>query len=406
MAAMNRGARHVLRITADPPHFIAAMQLGVTLTSLAIGALGEPVFAHVFDPVMATAFAVVLALLVITYLHVVLGELVPKGLALSNPERIALAVSTPVRAFFWVFAPFVWLLKRSTEFVLRRLGREPPGAEHAAHSEAELRMLLSISAEQGEIERGEQEMVDKVFEFADKDVADVMVPRPDVVALSIELPSEEALQAVLDSPYTRYPVYRGSLDEIVGILHVRDLIAALHDRGLAAVVIDDLLRPALMVPETKSLVELLTEFKRTQQHMAIVIDEYGTMEGIVTLEDLVEEIVGEITDEFDVEETAVERIDDDTVRIDGTLTIDEFDELFHTDLPDDDYHTVAGFVFGLLGRAPEPGDEVEHNEITFRVDSLEGQRIERLTVTFGWRRARESEDGDADEVRSARQSER
>src|SRR3954470_15972673 len=246
----NRSARAVLRITGDPPHFIAAMQLGVTLTSLAIGALGEPLFSQFFDPVMATALAVVLALLVITYLHVVLGELVPKGLALSNPERVALAFSAPIRAFFFVFAPFVWLLKRSTELVLRRLGREPPGADHAAHSEVELRMLLSSSAEHGEIERGEQEMVDKVFDFADKDVADVMVPRPDIVALSIELPPEEALQAVLESPYTRYPVYRGTLDEIVGILHVRDLISAMHDRGLAAVDVEDLLRPALMVPET------------------------------------------------------------------------------------------------------------------------------------------------------------
>src|SRR6185295_721194 len=149
---------------------------------------------------------------------------------------------------------------------------------------------------------------------------------------------------------------------------------------------------AYMVPETKDLGALLTEFRRTNQHMAIVIDEYGSMEGIVTLEDLLEEIVGEITDEFDIEAEPVDRIDDDTVRIDGTLTIDEFNELFGTSLPDDDYHTVAGFVFGLLGRAPEPGDEVEYERIVFRVDSLEGQRIERLTVTFGWRHGQDGEE--------------
>ena len=297
--------------------------------------------------------AVIFALLIISYLHVVLGELVPKGLALSHPERIALAVSTPVRGFFILFKPFIWLLKRSTEYVLQLLGQEEPGAEHAAHSEAELRMLLSSSAEQGEIERGEQEMVDKVFDFADKDVADVMVPRSDVVALSIDLPAEEALQAVLDSPYTRYPVYRDTLDEIVGVLHVRDLIAAMHERGIAAVDVEELLRPATMVPETKGLVALLTEFKRTKQHMAIVIDEYGTMEGIVTLEDLLEEIVGEITDEFDEPEESFERVDEDTVRIDGTMTIDGFNAQFESDLPDDDYHTVAGFVFGRS--RPRPG---------------------------------------------------
>jgi putative hemolysin len=390
----DRRARAVLKITSDPPNFIAAMQLGVTLTSLAIGALGEPVLAHLFEPVLATVLSVIIALLIITFLHVVIGELVPKGLALSHAERIALAVSTPVRAFFFVFRPFVWLLKRSTESVLGWLGQEPPGAEGEAHSEAELRMLLSSSAEQGEIERGEQEMVDNVFDFADKDVADVMVPRPDVVALAIGLQPEDALQAVLESPYTRYPVYRESLDDIIGILHVRDLVAALYNRGIAAVDLEELLRPAQMVPETKGLVELLTEFKRLNQHMAIVIDEYGTMEGIVTLEDLIEEIVGEITDEFDVADDSVERIDEDTVRIDGTMTIDQFDELFATDLPDDDYHTVAGFVFGLLGRAAEPGDEVEYEGTTFRVEAIEGQRIDRLTVTFGWRHAPQDDEAD------------
>ncbi len=392
----DRRARAVLRITSDPPNFIAAMQLGVTLTSLAIGALGEPVLAHLFEPPLAAALAVILALLIITYLHVVIGELVPKGIALSHPERIALAVSTPVRGFFILFKPFIWLLKRSTEYVLGALGQEAPGAESAAHSEVELRMLLSTSAEQGEIERGEQEMVDKVFDFADKDVADVMVPRPDVIALSIELPAEEALRLVLDSPYTRYPVYRESLDEIVGVLHVRDLIAAMHERGIAAVNLEQLLRPATMVPETKGLVALLTEFKRTKQHMAIVIDEYGTMEGIVTLEDLLEEIVGEITDEFDEPEETVERVDEDTVRIDGTMTIDDFNDQFDAGLPDEDYHTVAGFVFGALGRTAEPGDEVGHDGIAFHVDAVEGQRIVRLTITFGWRPAGEAPSDDTE----------
>jgi putative hemolysin len=378
----NRRARDVRRITADPPRFIAAMQLGVTITSLAIGALGEQVLAHRFDAIMAGFLAVIVALLIVTFLHVVFGELVPKGIALGHPERTALAVSTPVRAFFFVFRPLIWLLQRSTEVILRALGLEPPGAEHEAHSEAELRMLLSSSAEQGEIEQDEQEMLYKVFDFADKEAADVMVPRPEVVALSIDLPPEDALQAVLDSPFTRYPVYRGSVDQIVGILHVRDLIAAIHDRGLAEVDIEEVIRPATMVPETKDLGMLLSEFRRTNQHMAIVIDEYGNMEGIVTLEDLLEEIVGEIEDEFDLPDDTVEQVDEDTVRIDGTFTIDDFNEQFELDLPDEDFHTVGGFVFGALGRPAEPGDEVQHNGVQFHVDSIEGHRIERLTVTF------------------------
>jgi putative hemolysin len=390
----HRRAKTVLRITGDPPRFIAAMQLGVTLTSLAIGALGEPLFAHLFEPVMATVVAVILALFIITFLHVVIGELVPKGIALSHPESTALRFSTPVRVFFIVMRPLIWLLQRATELVLGWLGQEPPGADHEAHSEAELRMLLSSSAEQGEIALGEQEMLYKVFDFADKEVSDVMVPRPEVVALSIDLPPAEALEIVLSSPYTRYPVYRESMDDIVGILHVRDLVAAMHDPDGMRVNLEELLRPATMVPETKDLAALLAEFRRGNQHMAIVIDEYGDVEGIVTLEDLLEEIVGEIEDEFDLPDETVERVDEDTVRIGGTFSIDDFNEQFGTDLPIEDYHTVAGFVFGQLGRAAEPGDEISHDGIVFRVDSVEGQRIDRLTVTFGWRHAAVADDRD------------
>ncbi len=225
-------------------------------------------------------------------------------------------------------------------------------------------------------------MLSKVFDFADKEVSDVMVPRPEVVAISIALPPPEALKSVLESPYTRYPVYRDSLDDIVGVLHIRDLIEAMHDSGIANVDLETLVRPAYMVPETKDLASLLTEFRRTNQHMAVVIDEYGSMEGIVTLEDLLEEIVGEIEDEFDRPDDTIEQVDDDTIRVDGTFPIDEFNAKFDCDLPHEDYHTVAGFVFGQLGRGAEAGDEVAHDGLKFHVDSVDGQRIDRLTITF------------------------
>src|SRR5580765_8516039 len=378
----SRRARQVLRITDSPPRFIAAMQLGVTLTSLGIGALGEHALSRLFDPVVATVLAVIIAYLLLTFFHVVIGELVPKAIALGHSERTALAVATPVRAFFTVTGPLIWLLRRSTQLVLGLFGLEEPGAEGAVHSEAELKMLVSESTERGEIEEGEQEMLYKVFDFADKEVSDVMVPRPQVVALSVDLPPEQALQAVLQSPYTRYPVYRGAIDEIVGVLHVRDLIAAMHERGIASVQLEELLRPAYMVPETKDLAALLTEFRKQNQHMAIVLDEYGNTEGIVTLEDVLEEIVGEIEDEFDLPDESVERIDENTIRIDGTFPIDDFNEQFGSDLPQEDYHTVAGFVFGVLGRAAEVGDECERAGLRFHVDEVEGTRIQRLTVTF------------------------
>jgi putative hemolysin len=196
----NRRAKLVLRLTAEPARFIAAMQLGVTVTSLAIGALGEHALTRAFDPLMATVIAVVIALLVLTFFHVVVGELVPKGISLGYSERTALLVATPVRAFFLLFKPLIWLLQRSSDITLRALGLEPPGADGAAYSEAELKMLLERSTVEGELEEEDQEMLYKVFDFADKEVSDVMVPRTKVVALSIDLPPEVAFQAVLDSP--------------------------------------------------------------------------------------------------------------------------------------------------------------------------------------------------------------
>jgi magnesium and cobalt exporter, CNNM family len=376
------------------------MQLGVTLTSLGIGALGEQALAHALDPYLATVLAVVIAFLIITYLHVVIGELVPKAVALRYPERIALGVSTAVRGFFVLAYPLIWILQRSTELILRALGLETPGDERDALSEAELRMLLGRATEHGEIEREEQEMLYKVFDFADKEAADVMVPRPEVVALSIDLPPEECLAAVIESPFTRYPVYRETLDDIVGILHVRDLFSALNDQGFANVRIEELLRAAYIVPETKDLAALLADFRRTNFHMAVVVDEYGTMAGIVTLEDLVEEIVGEIEDEFDLPDESVEHVDDKTVRVDGTFPIDDFNERFGLELPIEDYHTVAGFVFGLLGRAAEAGDEVEYNGVRFRVLEIEGSRIEKIEVQFIEPPARPHED-DQQEERAA-----
>ena len=397
--AGNRRARDVLKITSDPPNFIAAMQLGVTLTSLAIGAFGEQVLANLFEPVDGDVPR--------RPVRAADHHVPARRARRARPEGDRARPPGADRAGGLRARARVLLRDEAADLVAEALDRlraaplrqEAAGAENTAHSEVELRMLLSTSAEQGEIERGEQEIVDKVFDFADKDVADVMVPRPDVLALSIDMPAEEALRVVLDSPYTRYPVYRETIDEIVGVLHVRDLIAAMHDRGIAAVGVEDLLRPAPMVPETKGLLALLTEFKRTKQHMAIVIDEYGTMEGIVTLEDLLEEIVGEITDEFDEPEETYERVDDDTVRIEGTMTIDDFNDQFEAELPDADYHTVAGFVFGALDRAAEPGDEVTHDGIVFHVDEIEGQRIVRITVTFGWRPAGEGS-ADQDELES------
>ena len=225
-------------------------------------------------------------------------------------------------------------------------------------------------------------MIDKVFVFGDKDVADVMVAKPDVAAISVDMPPEEALAVVLDSPYTRYPVFRESLDDIVGVLHVRDLFNAIHDRGLDGLDLESLLRPAYVVPETKDLASLLQEFRRTNNHFAVVVDEYGGMVGIATLEDLLEEIVGEIEDEFDVPEEPVEQIGEDSYRVDGMFSIDEFNERFGTELPD------GGLPHGrrLRLRPARPragaGRRRAYDGMRFDVLEVEGNRIERIAVTF------------------------
>jgi len=389
----NKRARRVLRLLEVPPRFISAIQLGVTLSSLALGAIGEPVVSELlkrpldllpasWHTSVATTISVILAFAILTYFHVVMGEIVPKSFTLEHPERVALWTAGPISAFHTIFRPFIWVLVRSSGAVLRWFGVTPASGLTLVHSEEELKMLVTASREKGVIEEEEQEMLHKVFEFADKDAEDVMVPRPDMVAVPIELPVPELLRLVLSHPFTRYPVYENELDDIVGVLHVRDLFSALHERGLQSVDVRSILREAIMVPETKPLDELLAEFQRTSNHLAIVVDEYGTVEGLVTLEDLLEEIVGEIGDEFDLPAAGVRRIGRGRVRIGGSFPIDEFNERFGKHLPVDDYHTVGGFVFGELGRAPKVGDIVSYDGVRFEVSATDGPRIREVDVTL------------------------
>jgi CBS domain containing-hemolysin-like protein len=287
-----------------------------------------------------------------------------------------------VDIFARIVHPVVWLLQISANGVLRLMRITPAPAGMIAFTRDDIRQSVAVAEDVGEIQTAEEEMLYKVFDFAEKEASDVMVPRPDLVALSVELPPEKALQTVLESPYTRYPVYRESLDEILGVLHVRDLFGALVDRGIEAVELADLLRPAYVVPETKDLAALLGEFRRTNQHLAIVMDEYGSTMGIVTLEDVLEEIVGDIEDEFDLPDTRVEHVDERTIRIDGTYTIDDFNEDFGTELEHEDYHTIAGLVFGELGRRADVGDEVHCQGLEMRVLEVGGSRIHRVEIEF------------------------
>jgi putative hemolysin len=370
-----------LRLMDEPVGFISTVQIAITVFGIALGAVGEPLLSSYFEW-MPRGLAFALSFLILTYLSVSLGELAPKAIALQKAESYAMALAYPLYWLGRLVRPLNWALHVSANAVVRLFGIEPAPVGDVVHTEEEIRQIVAGAEDAGEIATTEEEMLYKVFDFADKEVHEVMVPRPQVVALSVDLPPEECLAAVIDSPYTRYPVYRETLDDIVGVLHVRDLFSAMHDQGIADVEVGAILRAAYIVPETKDLVALLAEFRRTSQHMAVVVDEYGAFRGIVTLEDLLEEIVGEIEDEFDLPDESIEHVDDTRVRIDGTFPIDDFNERFGTDIEQEDFHTVAGFVFGLLGRQAEPGDEVSSNGLRFTVLEIEGTRIQRLEVEF------------------------
>jgi putative hemolysin len=378
-----RGARTALKLMDEPVRFISSTQLGITVFAILIGAVGEPLISDVFEPPLSTGVSYVVAFALLTYLSVVLGELVPKAVALQKAESLAVILAVPLDVLSRIGHPIVWLLQVSAILVLRILRVKPAPAGMIALTREDIRQSVAAAEDVGEIHEAEEEMLYKVFDFAAKEVSAVMVPRPEVVAISVDMPPEEALATVVDSPYTRYPVFRDTLDEIVGVLHVRDLFSAMHNLGIASVRLESIIRPAYAVPETKDLGALLADFRREKQHMAIVVDEYGAMDGIVTLEDVLEEIVGEIEDEFDLPDTSVERVDESHVRIGGTFTIDDFNEEFGTELEQEDFHTMAGLVFGELGRAPEVGDEVSVNGLRLAVLEVEGNRILRLEVEFG-----------------------
>jgi CBS domain containing-hemolysin-like protein len=386
----SRRARQVLDLQKDPTRFISAVQVAITMSSLAAGAVGEPTLRRLlkdaFDPLgdattqaLSTVLAVVLGFAVVTALTVVLGEIVPKTLSLERSERIALATVGPVRMFTAVFRPFIAVLDRLSRLATRMLGLPRPSPIGRGHTEEELKLILAASFEEGVLEAGEQQMLSRVFDFADTEVRQVMVPRPDVVALSADMTLSQAAELALTAPYTRYPVVGDDIDDVKGVVHVRDLFRALREGGDDRA-LRELARPAEIVPEGKRLDELLAEFRRTKSHLAVVVDEYGSTAGVVTLEDLLEEIVGEIADEYDLPDDDVFRLDEHRVMANASFAVDEFNERFDTELPTDDVTSLGGLVFTALGRLPRVGEAVEIEGVRFIVRQMDGARVRRLEV--------------------------
>jgi putative hemolysin len=385
----NRTARWVKKAIDDPDRFIAATQLGITISSLALGWIGEPALGHLLQPIInlfpaeieeeiSHSLSAGLAFAIITFLHVVVGELMPKSIALQNPERTSLIVAQPTVWTEWIFKPAIWLLNGTGNFLLRILGIQPATAHEMVHSPNELKMLATASAESGIVKDSEEEMIYAVFDFGDTLVRHVMVPRTEMIAIPAEATVEEIMQVFIENPYTKFPVYEDNLDHVVGIAHLKDLVNALYEQESHTA--QDLMREAIFIPETARLDDLLNRFRAKKRHIAIVLDEYGGTAGVVTLEDLLEEIVGEVSDPFDTE-PEIQSLPDGSSSIDGLTLIEEVNEYFNLRLSDPHYDTLAGFILGKLGRLAQVGDTIQTDGVELRVIAMDGLRIARVSLS-------------------------
>lgn len=380
------GARAVQRATGNLDHFIAATQLGITLTSLALGWLGEPTLAHLFEEAFGFApggatLAVIVAFTIITAMHIVIGELTPKSIALQYPERTALLIAQPLSVFDLIFRPFIILLNNTGRATVRMLGLRAPAGHELVHSTDELKLLVEASGKAGALEDSERELISRAFDFADFSAHEVMVPRTQLVALDAETPGPEILRTVRDAGYSRYPVYQESLDQVIGVLHIKDVLDAVLRGGLASIRARDLVREPLLVPDTLPADELLDRMRSTNTRMAIVIDEFGGTAGLVTMENLVERVIGSLRDEFERKaEPEIERLPDGSAIVSGLTLITDVNSAFGLDIDDAEFDTIGGYVFGQLGRLPVPGDRVPVRDFTLVVESVIGRRVDRVRL--------------------------
>jgi CBS domain containing-hemolysin-like protein len=381
-------ARLTLRASGNLARVYSASQLGVTLASLALGALAESVLGDwlagklgmlPFDLSVRVGIAATIALAIVTFFHVVFGELAPRGAALSHPEEVACWLTPPLLGFAWLVSPFTNLLNRSSEVVLRLFGQKAVNPEENVHSPEELRMLIEQSQEGGVLQAQDADILEGVFEFSEKNAREVMTPRTDIDALPIEATLDETMALIEESGRSRYPVFEETIDNIVGIVLAKDLIPVLRSPP-AEFSLRTIVRPVHVVPGSREVEEVLSDFKRLKEHLAIVLDEYGGTAGLVTMEDLLEEIVGEILDEYDEMPEHPEREGADLVIVPGSTNIGELNERFGLNVPDDDYTTIGGFVFGALGRLPVVGDRTTAGGAVFTVREMDGRRVETLAV--------------------------
>ena len=383
-------ARLALRASGNLARVYSASQLGVTLASLGLGALAESALADVFARQLAElpffielslriGLGAAIALTIVTFLHVVFGELAPRGLALAHPEDVARWLTPPLLAFAWLVAPFTNLLNRSSQIVLRTVGLR--SARENVHSAEELRMLVEQSEEGGALQTQDADLLEGVFEFSEKNAREVMTPRTEIDALPIDASLDETVSMITESGRSRYPVYEETIDNIVGIVLAKDVLAILRSppRDFS---LRNIARKVHVVPGSRQVEEVLSDFKRLKEHMAIVLDEYGGTAGLVTMEDLLEEIVGEILDEYDESPEYPERASADIIIVPGATDVAELNERYGLHVPEEDYTTIGGFVFGALGRLPTVGDRVAVGGAVFSVTEMDGRRVDSLAVNL------------------------
>jgi len=387
ITAGHKRARLLLRITDDLTGYISACQVGVTLASLALGWIGENTIAQLLNPatdlilsgiaskVAAHSTAVVIAFLVITYLHLVLGEFVPKALALERTEKLALAVARPMEIFYRVFKAPIWSINRSGVLILRWMGLRATAEQTAAYSEEELRHLVGLSHKSGHLIEDERQLIYNVFDFTEATVESVMVPRTEIEALDAQLSPVEMLDVFEQTRYSRMPIYRDSHDNIIGIVLHKDLSRAVRRGGTVS--LEEFVRAPVFIPTNVKLNDALRMLRRSSEHMALVVDEHGGVEGLVTLEDLLEELVGDIRDEHD--EAAARQIVEEpggAYNVRGNLSIRDANKLLKLNLPESEaYHTIAGFMMERAGRLLKRGESVDYNGLKLTVQSTARNRI-------------------------------
>ena len=399
----NPGARRVRRLIDEPGRFLAVAQLGLTFIGFFASAfaavslvdgLSNLLVGFGVQPGTAQNAALLIVTVLLALFTIVFAELIPKSIALGSPERFALALSRPIDLLARLLGPIVTVLNGITRWVARSIGVEMN--QDAQISADELRLIVERGGEQGVLEAEEEQMINAVIELGDRRVHEVMVPRVAIAAVGADTTLEQAIDLVVEVGHSRIPVYHESIDEIVGILYAKDLLPYLKSASGPPPALRKLLRPPVLVPESMTVDDLLHEFQRRKVHIAIVLDEYGGTAGLVTIEDLLEEIVGEIQDEYDVEEPMVERLSDHEARIDGRADVDELLEIFDLDLKLEDaeeYDTVGGLVYHRIGGVPSPGDTIEVDGLRLTVESTDGRRVGKVLVARMLGEAAQSEAG-------------